>query len=150
MSDKRATRAEEQPRRFFPFRRVPGTGSLALANLVASILLVSPDVFDVGAVNSVAAGLAPSWVYGLVFFQAGAWLTLSLFTRRWTHLNIGSAISLFIWTFYVGLVVVSVMQGNVTFSPVAYALLVWMIAGQYTMLFSPLWYGAKGKGQGYE
>lgn len=150
VSDERVTRAAQQPRRYFPFRRVPGTASLAFANFIASMLLIAPDGFDVGAVNSVAADLAPSWAYGLGFFFATFFLTLSLFTRRWTHLNIGSALSLFMWTFYVGLIAASVIQGLVTVSPIAYALLAWMIGGQYTMLFSPLWYGSKGEGRGYE
>jgi len=128
----------------FHWRRIPGTLTLSITNLIAAGLLIFPETFETAPVNSYVAALAPGWAFGWAFFAAGFFLALSTVTRRWTHLNIGSGVSLFIWTFQTAGIVVAAVQGAVALSPIAYALLFWMSFGQATMLFVPLW--ARGRG----
>lgn len=130
----------------FHWRRVPGTLALALTNLIAAALVVFSTTFEVAPVTVKAAGVAPAWVWGVLFGISGAFLALSVVTRRWTHLNIGSALSLFLWTFMLSQVLLGWLTGHFTLSPVAVALMFWMFAGQATMLFAPLW----ARGRGYE
>lgn len=130
--------------RQYHWRRIPGTLVLAITNIIASLLLWFPVEFERSALLQIPASLAPAWVWGLSFLLCGLSLLASTIWRRWVLLNIGSAMSLFLWTFMTTAVIIKVIFGSPMVSPVAFALFFWMFAGQVAMLFVPLWAAGRG------
>lgn len=119
---------------------------LAITNLIAGLLLFYPGNFENSLVNSVAASLAPASIWGGVFTVSGILLISATILRDWRMLNIGSATSLFAWTFVCVSSLVAWYLNDIKLSPIAFALFFWMFAGQAAMLFVPL----LAKGRGYE
>lgn len=120
------------------WRRVPGTAALAGTNLMAAGLLVDHSSFDASAVHIIARTLMPAQAWGALFLISGVCLVVAAITRRLVWLNVGSVISLFAWT-AISLSTFAVwLAGDVSLSPVAGALFVWMVAGQASMLIVPL------------
>lgn len=65
-------------------------------------------------------------------------LAVAAVTRRWTPLNIGGALSLFVWS-TTGLAIVLLWaSGGPGISTIALAMVWWSIAGQATMLVVPM------------
>lgn len=128
----------------FHWRRIPGTAALAVTNLIAASLMLFGDAFEVADITSKSAAVAPASTWGGMFLLSAIFLIASIFNRKWVYLNIGSAISLFLWTFMVAQVAFAVLVGATDVSPIAFALLWWMWAGQVTMLFTPLWTRGRG------
>lgn len=122
----------------FNWRRIPGTSSLAITNLLASGLLVTEYDFNIVAVHTVARTLMPTWIWGLLFLLSGLTLVVAVASRRWIWLNIGSAISIFTWTAMCLSALASWITGAVDLSPIAASLFFWMLSGQVAMLITPL------------
>lgn len=123
---------------FFAWRRIPGTTSLALTNLLAAGLLFDNSVFSQASVLIFARTLAPAWVWGAAFLVSSIALLIAVFTRRLGWLNLGGSISLFAWTAVSVAGIVAWFTGEVELSPVAGGLFFWMVAGQASMLITPL------------
>lgn len=125
-------------------RRIPGTVALAVTNLMGAGLLIDNAEFELNPLHAVARAFLPAEAWGALFTVAGVCLTVAVFTRRLIWLNVGSTVSLFAWI-AVSLSLMAVwLAGDVTLTPLAGALLMWMVAGQASMLFTPL----LGRGRG--
>lgn len=129
---------DETPPGRFHWRRVPGTLSLAVANVMSAGVLLDTRIFNTADIHVYSRALAPAWVWGTIFLAAGLFLTAAVMTRRWFLLNIGSALSLFVWTAISVAAMLAWLFGRVEVSPIASALLLWMTAGQAAMLITPL------------
>ena len=128
----------------FHWRRIPGTVALATTNFIAGLLIFNKGAFESHLVTSAAAGVAPGGFYSTLFFLSAFTLLLATILRNWPLLNIGSGISLFVWTFICVSIFIAWASGTVTLTPLALALFFWMVIGQATMLFVPLI--ARGRG----
>ena len=129
--------AQPKPGRM-AWRRVPGTAALAGTNLMAAGLLVDVGSFDASSVHIIARTLMPAEAWGALFLLSGVCLVVAAITRRLGWLNAGSVISLFAWTAISLSTFAAWLGGDVPLSPVAGALVVWMVAGQAAMLIVPL------------
>lgn len=129
---------EVPPPGYFLWRRIPGTGALAITNLIAADLLFSPAQYEVSPVFTVARMIFPSEVWAFFFGLSGLFLLIAVLTRRWFWLNIGSVMSLFAWTAISVAAFSAWLLDDVQLSPIAGALFFWMIAGQAAMLIVPL------------
>lgn len=126
---------ELRPGRFH-WRRIPGTAVLAITNLFASIAL-----FDAASFNGSADYARTTFegrLWAVAFLLSFLFLVISIFTRRWTPLNVGSALSMFGWIAIGLTMLTSWVSGEVSLSPIVFPLIVWVIFGQMTMLFVPL------------
>ena len=127
----------------FHWRRVPGTAALALTNLIAGLLLFDIDQFSDVMILGYLTRAGGPYIWGALFMVAGLLLTVACVTRRWMPLNVGSVLSLFAWT-ATSLAIIAAWLTGTRLSPVGLALAVWMVAGQATMLITPLI--ARGRG----
>lgn len=120
------------------WRRVPGTVTLAIANGIAGISLLDLDAFtDVLVIAYLSRWGGPDLWAGL-HVVAAVLLTVAAITRRWWPLNVGGALSLFAWGTTGVAVVLLWASGGPGISPVALAMVWWMVVGQATMLAVPL------------
>ena len=122
----------------FAWRRVPGTAALAFTNLMASGLLLESSVFETTPFLVFARTISPAWVWGALFLVSGIVLFIAALTQRLVWLNVGSVVSLFVWTAICLAGIAAWFIGQVALSPIAGALYFWMMAGQAAMLFTPL------------
>lgn len=130
--------ADEPGHGRFAWRRIPGTAALASTNLMASGLLLESSVFSATPYLVYVRTVAPAWMWGVLFLLSGITLLIAALTRRLVWLNVGSVVSLFVWTAVCTAGIAAWITGQVTLSPVAGALYFWMMAGQAAMLFTPL------------
>lgn len=130
----------------FHWRRIPGTLALATTNLIAGLLILDKEAFETNIVTSSAASMAPPGFYASLFLMAASTLFLATIMRNWSLLNIGSGTSLFVWTFVSAAIVIAWASGTLILTPLALALLFWIVVGQATMLFVPL----IARGRGFE
>lgn len=125
--------------RRFRARRIPGTLSLALTNLIGAQVLVYPESMTDTRVHRVALEIAPPWVWGLVFLIAGFGLILAAVTRYTVILHAAGALSLFGWVgITVGGLMSDVTDEAFDLSGLALALFVWMLLGPVSMILVPL------------
>ena len=130
----------------FHWRRIPGTLSLAITNLIAGLVaFFPPEDFEAG-ITAILAKYASAQVWGSAFLVSGVLLVIAAIIRRWGVLNVGSGLSLFMWLFVGGVFLQAWVTGTVAISPIALSLIFWIMVGQATMLFVPLW----ARGRGYE
>lgn len=123
----------------FRARRIPGTLSLAVTNLIASFVLVDQDAMNGQPIHEVAVNMAPPWLWGLLFLVSGVGLVVAACTLRRALLHGFGALSLLGW---VGITVASFLSdltdSSFQMSPLALALFVWMLLGPLAMLLVPL------------
>lgn len=128
----------------FHWRRVPGTAALAATNLIAGLIVFDIDAFvDVLVLDYLGRAGGPVF-WGAFFLVAGLFLGASCIRRKWWLLNVGSTVSLFAWTATCLAIVAAWFTGTAGLSPVGLALAFWMVAGQGSMLITPL--VARGRG----
>jgi len=131
-------KAAEPSTGLFSWRRIPGTSALAMTNLLAAGLFFDNEFFDISNVHVIARAIMPHEMWASLFAVSGLLLLYAAFTRRLLFLNIGGAISLFVWTAISVAGISSWMTGQTELSPIAGALFFWMMAGQASMLIVPL------------
>lgn len=120
------------------WRRVPGTSALAITNGIAALSIFDFDVFTDVLVLSYLASWGGAALWASLYLTSAVLLTVAAITRRWLPLNIGSVLSLFAWS-TTGLAIVLLWaSGGSGISPIALAMVWWMVAGQATMLAVPL------------
>lgn len=130
--------ADEPEHGRFAWRRVPGTAALSITNLLAAGLLMESSVFETTPFLVFARTISPAWVWGALFLASGVMLFIAALTQRLVWLNVGSVVSLFVWTAICVAGLSAWFTGQVALSPIAGALYFWMMAGQAAMLFTPL------------
>lgn len=125
--------------RRFRARRIPGTLSLALTNLIGAQVLVDPGSMRGVRVHRVALEIAPPWFWGLTFLIAGLVLVAAAATRLRPLLHLGGTLSILGWVGISAGALVSDM-GTDTFdlSGLALALFVWILLGPLAMILVPL------------
>lgn len=125
--------------RRFRARRIPGTLSLALTNLIGAQVLIYPGSMTDTRVHRVALQIAPPWVWGLVFLVAGVGLVVAAATRYTVILHAAGALSIFGWVgIAVGALMSDVTDEAFDLSGLALALFVWMLLGPLAMILAPL------------
>lgn len=130
-------RDEPQPGRFTS-RRVPGTAVLGVTNLIAAQILLTGDTFVEAEALVYLRQIGSEFAWGASFAMSAVLLLVACFNRRWSLLNAGSVISLFVWTAAGVSLFAAWLTGNALLSPIALALAFWMVAGQAAMLVVPL------------
>lgn len=121
---------------FFHWRRVPGTLALAITNLIAAGMVVEHDAFGYSI-----DGVFGSYYLitnGVLLLIAAFLLLIAAVTRRWLPLNLGSFLSLFVWSSISFRIIALWLAHEISLAPLEAALLFWMIIGQASMLFVPL------------
>lgn len=130
--------ADEPGHGRFAWRRIPGTAALSITNLLAAGLLMESSVFETTPFLVFARTISPAWVWGSLFLFSAITLLVAVLTRRLVWLNVGSVVSLFVWTAVCLAGIAAWFTGEAELSPVAGALYFWMMGGQAAMLFTPL------------
>ena len=131
-------KADEPGRGKFAWRRIPGTAALSITNLMASGLLLDARVFEVTPYLAFVRTIFPARAWGALFLFSGVTLLVATVTQRLWWLNVGSVVSLFVWTAVCLASGAAWFTGQIDLSPIAGALYFWMMAGQAAMLFTPL------------
>jgi len=138
----------------FGFRRIPGTLMLALTNLIASMLWFNQTIWNTSPVTQVPRDIAPLWVWTMAWLTSSLGLFFVVWLRMWNKplilpkqknpidllfmFHIFSLLSLFVWIVNSVGVLSDKFFGNLTLSPLAIALYVWVTFGQLAMIFGPL------------
>lgn len=123
----------------FRGRRVWGTLSLAVTNLVASSILFEPDTMLDVPIHRVALEIMPVAAWGALFLVAGVGLVVAAITRLTLLLHIFGSLSIAGW---VGICVSAffsdLSEPSTRLSGLGLALFVWMLLGPLSMLLVPL------------
>ena len=122
----------------FHWRRIPGTAALAITNLIAGMLVFDLAPFSDVVILAYIARFGGPQVWALFYLFAGVMLTVACATRRWVWLNMGSFVSLFVWTATSLAIATAWLTSPAGLSPVGLALAFWMVGGQAAMLITPL------------
>lgn len=125
--------------RRFRARRIPGTLSLAVVNLIGATVLFEPDTMTDTRVHRVALQMMPVALWASLFLVAGVGLVAASVTLRTLILHTFGALSLALW---VGMTTAAFMSDltddSFRLSGIALALFVWMLLGPLAMLLAPL------------
>jgi hypothetical protein len=137
MEDRRRPVEDLRPGRM-PWRRIPGTTALATTNLIAAGLILDVGIFTSVSALAYLHRVVDAAVWASLFAISAGMLIAAVIWRRWWALNIGAALSLGLWTATGISVVAAWVTGSTVVSPIALALVWWMLAGQASMLIVPL------------
>lgn len=127
------------PLQQFRGRRVPGTLTLAVTNLLASTILFDPTSMTASPVHQVALAIMPPPAWGVSFLVAGVGLVVAAITRLSFLLHVFGAVSIGAWVAMSSSAIISdIASPDVQLSGIAQALFVWMLFGPLAMILVPL------------
>jgi hypothetical protein len=122
----------------FSVRRIPGTLALALTNLTAAWAWFDQSV-RTSALFQVARDTAPLWVWCLAWAGSGLGLLVAIGRRSLAWLHVAAGISFATWAaLVIGIGYVGATNSDVTISPIAKAMFLWVLVGQAAMILAPL------------
>ena len=120
------------------WRRIPGTVALAVTNALAALSGLDLSVFQQIMVLAYLDRYGGGAFWAGLFAASAVLLAVAAITRRWWPLNVGGALSLFAWTSTGAAIVATWAAGEAGISPIALAMVWWVLVGQATMLAVPL------------
>lgn len=127
---------------FFSVRRIPGTLSLAATNVVASMVVVDQSRYQQSPVLVGAREFLPWQAWFALLFGSGVALVAAVVLRSLRVLHVAAAVSMGVWLAVVSTMIAAYLFGMIdplTMSPLAWALYLWMILGQASMILAPVW-----------
>ena len=123
----------------FSVRRLPGTISLLLTNLIASGIIVDGNNFRTSPLFEAARDTAPLWVWSTLWFLSAVGLFVAVIRRSINWLHAAAGLSIAVWTaFVVGVWWVGATDPDVVLSPIARSLFAWVLLSQLSMILAPL------------
>lgn len=127
---------------WFSPRRIPGTLSLALTNVMASLVVLDLDRYQSSPILVGPREFLPWWAWFTLLMGSGLGLILAVAVRSLTILHVSAGVSLSTWLAQVATMIVAFALGKVDpliMSPLAWSLYAWIVTGQASMVLAPLW-----------
>ena len=123
----------------FSARRIPGTVTLAVTNLVAAWSFVDDSAWQTSGLFQVARDTAPLWVWCLAWLVSALGLLAAIARKSLPLFHTAAGLSITTWAALTTAVwYASIFDAEVTLSPIARGLFFWAIAGQCAMVLAPM------------